>query len=103
MVSFVQILAGNARKVSAVRFERVENGDTRLEAKEVAPSLAKIMKRSRPRGENSDRFYNHEINFPQMVEENDLDHQSLDDENEFVEEREGSSLIRDHVDGDTHE
>ncbi|KNA07940.1 hypothetical protein SOVF_167210 isoform B [Spinacia oleracea] len=99
----LEILAGNARKVSAVRFERVENGDTRLEAKEVAPSLAKIMKRSRPRGENSDRFYNHEINFPQMVEENDLDHQSLDDENEFVEEREGSSLIRDHVDGDTHE
>ncbi|XP_021739548.1 putative DUF21 domain-containing protein At3g13070, chloroplastic isoform X2 [Chenopodium quinoa] len=97
----LEILAGNARKVSAVRFERVEHGDMQVEAKEVAPFFPKIMKRSRPRGENSNRSYNHEDNFQQMVEENGLD-QSVDNENGFGKERDGSSsnndLIMDHVD-----
>lgn len=96
----LEILAGNARKVSAVRFERVEHGDMRLEAKEVAPFFPKIMKRSRPRGEGSDRSYNHENHFQQMVEEDGLD-QTLDDENGFGKERQGTAgggLIVDHVD-----
>uniref|UniRef100_A0A803LQ35 Uncharacterized protein n=1 Tax=Chenopodium quinoa TaxID=63459 RepID=A0A803LQ35_CHEQI len=97
----LEILAGNARKVSAVRFERVELGGMQVEAKEVAPVFPKIMKRSRPRGENSNRSYNHEDNFHQMVEENGLD-QSVDNEDGFGKERDGSSsdsdLIMDHVD-----
>nr|AFK45559.1 unknown [Lotus japonicus] len=41
----LEILAGNARKVSAVRFERVNNGDEMSETKEVTRLVPKIMKR----------------------------------------------------------
>jgi hypothetical protein len=41
----MQILAGNARKVSAVRFERLNTGDETLEAKEVTRMFPKIVKR----------------------------------------------------------
>ncbi|XP_057452747.1 putative DUF21 domain-containing protein At3g13070, chloroplastic [Lotus japonicus] len=41
----LEILAGNARKVSVVRFERVNNGDEMSETKEVTRLVPKIMKR----------------------------------------------------------
>lgn len=43
--SLMQILAGNARKVSAVRFERINNDEAKLDAKEVTRMVPKIMKR----------------------------------------------------------
>ncbi|RVX14617.1 putative DUF21 domain-containing protein, chloroplastic [Vitis vinifera] len=48
------ILAGNARKVSAVRFERINNDDAALETKEVTRLVPKIMKRKWSDGEDSD-------------------------------------------------
>lgn len=45
MLSLMQILAGNARKVSAIRFERINSDDAVLEAKEVTRFFPKIMKR----------------------------------------------------------
>ncbi|KAJ4981717.1 hypothetical protein NE237_032554 [Protea cynaroides] len=41
----LEILAGNARKVSAVRFERVNRDDATLETKEVTRLVPRIMKR----------------------------------------------------------
>lgn len=41
----LEILAGNARKVSAVRFERINNGEALLEANEVTRLVPRIMKR----------------------------------------------------------
>lgn len=46
MTLMVQILAGNARKVSAVRFERVSQDDAAdLEAKGLTRLVTKIMKK----------------------------------------------------------
>ncbi|KAL0000627.1 hypothetical protein SO802_014408 [Lithocarpus litseifolius] len=50
----LEILAGNARKVSAVRFERIDNDETMLETKEVTRLFPKIMKRKWNSGEDSD-------------------------------------------------
>ena len=47
----MQILAGNARKVSAVRFERINNNDEMLETK-VTRMVPKIMKRKWNSAEN---------------------------------------------------
>ncbi|KAK4278352.1 hypothetical protein QN277_016209 [Acacia crassicarpa] len=41
----LEVLAGNARKVSAVRFERINNGDEMLEAEEVTKLVPKLMKK----------------------------------------------------------
>ncbi|WCJ33049.1 CBS domain-containing protein / transporter associated domain-containing protein [Euphorbia peplus] len=41
----LEILAGNARKVSAVRFERISNGDVTMDAKEVTRLVPRILKR----------------------------------------------------------
>lgn len=41
----LEILAGNARKVSAVRFEQINNGEALLEANEVTRLVPRIMKR----------------------------------------------------------
>ncbi|XVF38209.1 hypothetical protein REPUB_Repub20aG0080600 [Reevesia pubescens] len=41
----LEILAGNARKVSAVRFERINNEEALLDATAVTPMIPKIMKR----------------------------------------------------------
>ncbi|KAI8002963.1 putative DUF21 domain-containing protein [Camellia lanceoleosa] len=49
------ILAGNCRKVSAVRFERVNYDDVTLEVKEVTCLFPKIMKRKWSSNEDSDR------------------------------------------------
>ncbi|KAL6205380.1 hypothetical protein ACLB2K_022640 [Fragaria x ananassa] len=50
----LEILAGNARKVGAVRFERLENDTATLETKEVARLVPKIMKRKSSSGHDSD-------------------------------------------------
>lgn len=50
----MQILAGNARKVSAVRFERINNGEEMLESNEVTKMVPKIMKRRWSNEEDSD-------------------------------------------------
>lgn len=89
----VEILAGDARKVSAVRFEKVEHDDTVLGANGVAPSFPKIMKRNRPRDEDFDRSYNHE---------NQADVLDLSlDEDGFGKDSDGSSgngIVVDHLD-----
>lgn len=54
ILSLAQILAGNARKVSAVRFERITNDEAKLEANEVTRFVPKIMKRKWSNGEDSD-------------------------------------------------
>lgn len=41
----MQILAGNARKVSAVRFERISNGDVMVDAKELTRLAPKMVKK----------------------------------------------------------
>lgn len=50
----LEILAGNARKVSAVRFERINNGEALLEANEVTRLVPRIMKRKWSSDEESD-------------------------------------------------
>ncbi|XP_057730190.1 uncharacterized protein LOC130945496 [Arachis stenosperma] len=50
----LEILAGNARKVSAFRFERINGEDEMLEAKEVTHFVPKIVKRKWNNGEDSD-------------------------------------------------
>ncbi|KAF2285675.1 hypothetical protein GH714_007049 [Hevea brasiliensis] len=50
----LEILAGNARKVSAVRFERINNDDVMMEAKEVTRLVPRIMKRKWSSDEDSD-------------------------------------------------
>lgn len=49
----MQILAGNARKVSAIRFERINN-EVKLAAKEVTRLVPKIMKRKWSSDDESD-------------------------------------------------
>lgn len=50
----LEVLAGNARKVSAVRFERINNDETMLGTKEVTRLFPKIMKRKVGSDEDSD-------------------------------------------------
>ncbi|XP_061375637.1 putative DUF21 domain-containing protein At3g13070, chloroplastic [Gastrolobium bilobum] len=50
----LEILAGNARKVSAVRFERINNENEMLETKEVTRLVPKIIKRKWSSGEDSE-------------------------------------------------
>ncbi|CAN6694835.1 unnamed protein product [Malus baccata var. baccata] len=50
----IEILAGNARKVGAVRFERIENDAATLETKEVTRLVPKIMKRKWSDDQDSD-------------------------------------------------
>lgn len=54
ILSSLQVLAGNARKVSAVRFEQLNNDEVSLETKKVARLVPKIMKRKWSGGEDSD-------------------------------------------------
>ncbi|KAK9268993.1 hypothetical protein L1049_000760 [Liquidambar formosana] len=50
----LEILAGNARKVSAVRFERINSDNAKLESKDVTRLIPKIMKRKWSSDEDSD-------------------------------------------------
>ncbi|TYH92153.1 hypothetical protein ES332_A13G162500v1 [Gossypium tomentosum] len=54
----LKILAGNARKVSAVRFECINNEEFLLDTMEVTPKVPKIMKRKRSNDEDSNNGNN---------------------------------------------
>lgn len=97
----LEILAGNARKVSAVRFERVEPEDTLLEPKEVSPLFTKATKWNRSRDDDPDRSYNQENHFHPMPEDNGSLHNLHDDDDQLGKEGEdivSSSRIADHAD-----
>lgn len=57
----MQILAGNARKVSAVRFERVNNEEVSVENRGVTRMIPKIWKRRSQSDDESDRTEDHEV------------------------------------------
>ncbi|XP_015902636.3 putative DUF21 domain-containing protein At3g13070, chloroplastic isoform X1 [Ziziphus jujuba] len=69
----LEILAGNARKVSAVRFERIDKDIEELETKEVTRLVPKIMKRKWSGDEDSDST-DDEDSF-QKKPEDDLPHE----------------------------
>lgn len=82
VLSLVQILAGNARKVSAVRFERINGEDEMLETKDVTRLVPKIMKRKWSSDEDSkDAEYDGEA-FAKRPQH--------DINNEFVDDQENS-------------
>lgn len=66
----LEILAGNARKVSAVRFERI-NDDVEVESSEVTRLVPKIMTRKRKSNGGSDRSNHDEISFMERRDEDD--------------------------------
>ncbi|KAF5479040.1 hypothetical protein F2P56_005545 [Juglans regia] len=65
----LEILAGNARKVSAVRFERINNGYEMLESKEMTRLFPKIIKRKWSGDEDSDSTEYDEDSFPRRPED----------------------------------
>ncbi|XVF70820.1 hypothetical protein PTKIN_Ptkin11bG0192500 [Pterospermum kingtungense] len=70
----LEILAGNARKVSAVRFERINNGEELLDATGVTPMIPKIMKRKRSSDEDSSNGNHDEDTFEKRQEDYISDH-----------------------------
>ncbi|TYI03205.1 hypothetical protein E1A91_A11G303800v1 [Gossypium mustelinum] len=68
----LEILAGNARKVSAVRFERVNNEEALLDAMTVTPMVPKIMKKW-SKDEDSNNGKHNEDTFENKQEDNLLD------------------------------
>ncbi|KAF9590400.1 hypothetical protein IFM89_034193 [Coptis chinensis] len=89
----LEILAGNARKVSAVRFERVNHSDAKLETKEVTRLVPRIMKRKWSGRDESDKSDSDERSFHIEVDKSDYDEipvkerlgDCLSDENVFGE------------------
>ncbi|KAA8523573.1 hypothetical protein F0562_009996 [Nyssa sinensis] len=71
--SETKILAGNARKVSAIQFERVNHDNTALDAKEVTRLVPKFMKRKWSSDDDSDRSDYDEVPF-QNRSDDDLSH-----------------------------
>ncbi|KAK6947040.1 CNNM, transmembrane domain [Dillenia turbinata] len=65
----LEILAGNARKVDAVRFERINNDNATMESKEVTRLVPKIMKRKWSDDEDSDASIYEEGSFQKRQEE----------------------------------
>ncbi|XP_040986358.1 DUF21 domain-containing protein At1g55930, chloroplastic-like [Juglans microcarpa x Juglans regia] len=65
----LEILAGNARKVSAVRFERINNGYEMLESKEMTRLFPKIIKKKWSGDEDSDSTEYGEDSFPRRPED----------------------------------
>ncbi|MCL7033673.1 hypothetical protein MKW94_030031 [Papaver nudicaule] len=61
MIFKLEILAGNARKVSAVRFERINGDEMKLETKEVTRVVPRIMKRKDSSNDESDKSDDDEI------------------------------------------
>ncbi|MCL7045687.1 hypothetical protein MKW94_024093, partial [Papaver nudicaule] len=57
----LEILAGNARKVSAVRFERINGDEMKSETKEVTRVVPRIMKRKDSSNDESDKSDDDEI------------------------------------------
>lgn len=69
----MQILAGNARKVSAIRFERLDNGEAALETKEMTRFVPKIMKRKWNSDEDSESTECDEDSFQKRPQNSLLD------------------------------
>ena len=65
----MQILEGNARKVGAVRFERVNHDDSILEAKEVTRLVPKIMKRKQRGIGDSERTDYDEMPYQKRIDD----------------------------------
>lgn len=57
----VQILAGNARKVSAVRFERINNDEASVESRGVTRFLSKLWRRRSNSDDESDTTEGDEV------------------------------------------
>lgn len=64
----LQILAGNARKVSAVRFERVNQDDATLETEEMTRLVPKIMKKKRGSDADPDKTDDNETQVMERAE-----------------------------------
>ncbi|KAL4271231.1 hypothetical protein GQ457_13G001610 [Hibiscus cannabinus] len=75
----LEILAGNARKVSAVRFERINNEEELLHATAVTPMIPKIIKRKWSSGEDSNNGNYDEDTFEKRQEEDTSDHYVIAD------------------------
>ncbi|KAI8008527.1 DUF21 domain-containing protein [Camellia lanceoleosa] len=84
----LEILAGNARKVSAARFERVNHDEAKSEAKEVTRMFPKIMKRKWSSNEDSDKTDYDEDSYQKRAE-NDLSDGYIINEHELGHEHEG--------------
>lgn len=74
----MQILAGNARKVSAARFERINHDDdSKLEAKEVTRVVPKIVKRkwsnSDDESDSETSKYEDDYAYSKKIEDNTSD------------------------------
>ncbi|XP_021905824.1 putative DUF21 domain-containing protein At3g13070, chloroplastic [Carica papaya] len=89
----LEILAGNARKVSAVRFERINSDDPTLEAKEVRSLVPKIMKRKWSSDEDSDGTDHGEDLSPPRAE-NGLDDDHVNARNEKNNESEDRRVFQ---------
>lgn len=73
LMPLMQILAGNARKVSAVRFERLDNVDPGMDSKEVTRLVPKIMKKKWNSDEGSDGTEHDEDSFQKRPQNSLLD------------------------------
>lgn len=98
----LEILAGNARKVSAVRFERMKHDDVVLEQNEFAPVIPKLMKRNRSMANDLNSSYDHEnVSHPKPEDNGSVHHLHDDDDHNFGKQSEGmadSSSRVDHAD-----
>ncbi|GMP67860.1 hypothetical protein CsSME_00027705 [Camellia sinensis var. sinensis] len=83
----LEILAGNARKVSAARFERVNHDEAKSKAKEVTRTFPKIMKRKWSSNEDSDKTDYDEDSYQKRAE-NDLSDGYIINEHELEHEHE---------------
>ncbi|KAL7217801.1 hypothetical protein ACSBR2_011104 [Camellia fascicularis] len=79
----LEILAGNCRKVSSVRFERVNYDDATLEVKEVTRLFPKIMKRKWSSNEDSDKTDDYdEVPHEKRADDDDLSDDYIINEHE---------------------
>ncbi|GMP52221.1 hypothetical protein CsSME_00018127 [Camellia sinensis var. sinensis] len=79
----LEILAGNCRKVSAVRFEQVNYDDATLEVKEVTRLFPKIMKRKWSSNEDSDKTDDYgEVPHEKRADDDDLSDDYIINEHE---------------------
>ncbi|XP_052207243.1 DUF21 domain-containing protein At1g55930, chloroplastic-like [Diospyros lotus] len=79
----LEILEGNARKVSAVRFERVNHDDSILEAKEVTRLVPKIMKRKRSGIGDSERTDYDEMPYQKRIDDDFSNGYVVNEQNEY--------------------
>ncbi|KAF5948221.1 hypothetical protein HYC85_014178 [Camellia sinensis] len=88
----LEILAGNARKVSAARFERVNHDEAKSKAKEVTRMFPKIMKRKWSSNEDSDKTDYDEDSYQKRAE-NDLSDGYIINEHELEHEHDMKVIV----------